>query len=272
MSLCFKYSRLCGLWAPKKRPVPRRRVWRGAILGFGLLVFFAGCAASRPQSVSPATAVREDFDPQTLNDDGFLLKMPASHSAPSPSVQSVSPTEAASPVQTTAGYRVQIAAVLDRVGAQTFRAQAQEQLNVPVYVQHDKDTGLYKIQAGNFQTAEKAEQLREKVRLRGYREAFVVHTRIETSPAPVHRPATVPGYRIQIFSASSQEAAEQVQAQARTKLGRQDVYIEFEPPFFKVRIGNFRTQKEAEAQLRTVKQHGYDTPFVVQTKILASPE
>ncbi|MDA0747826.1 MAG: SPOR domain-containing protein, partial [bacterium] len=103
-------------------------------------------------------------------------------------------------------------------------------------------------------------------------EAFIIRTPIELTAEPVRRPATVGGYRLQIFSASNQEAAVQAQHRAQEVLERKDVYVVFEPPYFKVRIGNFRTREAAEAFAETAQQHGYDTPFPVQTQVLVSPE
>ncbi len=228
-----------------------------------------GCAGSIQEAVLPASAVREEFDPQTLNDEDFLLKPPASGSATTVQPPAGRP---AGPSKQIDGYRVQIAAVLDRARAEAFRSEAEGKFDAPVYIHYDEDTHLYKIQVGDSRTSGKADLLRKTAKNRGYREAYVVRARVEVTAAPARRPATVSGYRIQIFSASSQQAAEQAQAQARNLLGREDVYIEFEPPFFKVRIGNFRKRKEAEEFLKIVKKHGYDTPFPIETQISVLPE
>lgn len=234
-----------------------------------MLFCAVGCAGSRQEILYPPTVAREEFDPQTLNDEDFLLRPPASR----PATISQSPTgHPAGPSQQVEGYRVQIAAVLDRTRAEAFRAEAGEKLNTPVYIYYDEDTHLYKIQAGNSRTAKEAERLQREAKDRGYREAFVVRARVEAAASPVRRPVTVLGYRVQVFSASSQQAAEQARTKARELLGREDIYIEFEPPFFTVRVGNFRKRKEAEAFIKVARQQGYDTPFPVQMHISVSPE
>ena len=54
--------------------------------------------------------------------------------------------------------------------------------------------------------------------------------------------------------------------QARVQLARDDVFIDYEPPYFKVRVGNFQTRNNAEKLLEEVTKKGYETAFIVQTK------
>ena len=235
------------------------------------LLLAAGCAASSPQVDVPlASAAREEFDPQTLNDDDFLIQPPP-RSAVRPGADASPAPGLSGPSKEIDGYRVQVAAVLDRTRAEALRAQAEGKLQVLAYIHYDEDTRLYKIQVGNCETSEDAERLREKVKANAYREAFILRTTIEVTAAPF-RPTVVVGFRAQIYSASSRDAAEEAQAKARELLGRKDVYVEFEPPFFKVRIGDFRARDEAERLIVDLKRHGYITPFPVQTQISVSPE
>ena len=228
-----------------------------------------GCAGPYQAAAPPTTAAREEFDPQALGDDDFLLQPPSRPVPTRPGARpQLSPTGASAGSD---GYRVQVSAVLDRARAEALVAEAEGRLKAPAYIHYEGDTRLYKIQVGNCRTAEDAGRVRQEAKDRGYGEAFVVRSRIEQAPVQ-HRQTTVAGYRVQIFSASNQQAAEQAQARARNLLGRDDVYVEFEPPFFKVRIGNFRTREEAKKLVRVVKQHGYHTSFPVQTQIPVSPE
>ena len=235
---------------------------------------FAVCCASSKQNAMPTltAAVREEFDPQTLNDDDFLLTPPSRSPAASQSASLPAPVGNSERAD---GYRIQIAAVLDRARAETLRAEAAGQLKTHVYIHYDEDMRLYKIQAGNARTPGQAENLRQEAKAGGFPEAYVVRASVEVAstgrPKPV-RQATVSGFRVQIFSASSRQAADQAQTKARSLLGRQDVYVEFEPPFFKVRIGNFSARKEAGKFLDTVKEQGYQTSFLVQTQIRNAPE
>ena len=232
-----------------------------------------GCGGYQPQVVRTPSAAREEFDPQSLKDDDFLLKpndtagqLPAwrpqeEKSRPSPAPENVAE-----------GYRVQIAAVRDRARAEAFRKEAQKQFEQPVYVHYDEDTRLYKIHVGNARSALDAVRLRREAKSRGYREAYVVKTRIQVTPIKVRRPTKIQGFRAQVFSASNQLAAERERDRAKDLLGRQDVYVDFEPPFFKVRVGNCRDRKAAEALVEEVKEKGYETPFIVRSQIVVGAE
>ncbi len=232
-----------------------------------------GCAGSRRDAVSKAfSAAREEFDPETLNDDDFLLQASPSRSPAVPPDTRDRRKKPAAPSRQVDGYRVQIAAVLDVARAQAVQKEAEGQLGASVYVQYDQDTRLYKICAGNCRTPGEAERLRGQAKVKGYLEAFVVRSPVEAAVKPVRRPSTAEGHRVQIFLASGRQAADRAREQARDLLGRNDIYVEFEPPFFKVRVGNFRTREEADAFVAVAKKHGYDTPFSVKTQISAAPE
>lgn len=245
----------------------------------GLLYHLLGCAASSPQQPSTPfgpSAAREEFDPYTLNDDDFLLRPTASPVTPISPVREPT-TPIALPQRTlskkTEGYRVQIAAVLDRTRADMVLKRIQADLQTLTYVIYDEETHLYRIQAGNCQTPAEAEALRNTIKTQGFQEAYVVRTQIEVSDvqAPISRPQVTQGFRVQLFSASTRQAAEEARSQAQNQLGRDDVFIDFEPPYFKVRIGNFKTREEAEKLLDLAQKKGFETPFVVQTQIRLSP-
>ena len=238
-----------------------------------LVLLFIGCAGSQSQIAVPpmggSSAVREEFDPYTLNDDDFLLQ---------PSARAEIAPPRATPFSVPAtrrieGFRVQVAAVLDRTRAESLRERIQREVQALTYIYYDEDTHLYKIQAGNSRTPEQAERLRDDIKAQGFPEVYVVRTQIEVTDVQpqVRRPVTTSGFRVQIFSSSTRHAAEEAQNQARAQLNRDDVFIDFEPPYFKVRIGNFQARKDAEKFLAEAKKKGYETPFIVQAQIRTSP-
>ena len=240
----------------------------GRLFAAGLLVLMAACATPSRKTAPPAPAADEDFDPASTGDDDFLLKPPTGAEttrvdqtdAPVPSFVNVD------------GFRVQIAVVSSPDRATTVKDEAAAILGVPVHIYRDPDTGLYKIQAGNGRAAAEVEALRRRAKSQGYPEAFIVRTRIELPRAAVYGPEPVVGFRVQVFAASNRAAAESEMANVRDTLGQDDVYIESEPPYFKVRIGNFRTREAAEGFTERLQTYGYDTPFVVRTHIETSTE
>ncbi len=236
---------------------------------FFIVFLMIGCVASQPQLTPPAdlsspnssfadsSSVREEFDPQTLMDDDVVLQTPARAEAIPPT--EVSP-EAMRQIE---GFRVQVAALRDRNRAEALREQIQRDAQVLAYIHLDEDIQLYKIQVGNNHTPESAETLRDAIRALGFPEAYVVRTLI----ADVQPPGdTTSGFRVQIFSSSTRGAAENAQMQARVQLARDDVFIDFESPYFKVRVGNFQTRNDAEILLEEVTKKGYETAFIVQAK------
>ncbi len=251
------------------RGMRSRGVW--ALLLVWLFSFPAGCSGTRREVISPLTSAREEFDPITLDDDDFLLQ-PTTPSGKAPLPGRTPPLSLSR--EMASGYRVQIAAVLDGVRAEGVRKEAERKFKTSAYTNYDEDTLLYKIHLGDCRNAPDAKKIREQAKNGGFPEAFIVRAQIEVaarSPV-VRRPETALGFRVQIFSAKSQLAAEGVQTEAREQLGRDDVYLVLEAPYFKVRVGNLRTRKEAEALVKKVKEKGYDAAFSARTQILVSPE
>ena len=117
-------------------------------------------------------AVREDFDPNTLEDDDFLLQPPAQDEGVSPGA-----------TRQVAGFRVQVAVVSNRGQAEALRDQIQRDARALTYIQRDPDTQLYNIQAGNCHAPEQAEKLCHAIRALGFLEAYVVRTRIHAKSA-----------------------------------------------------------------------------------------
>jgi hypothetical protein len=60
--------------------------------------------------------------------------------------------------------------------------------------------------------------------------------------------------------------ANQISSEVYTKLNR-DTYITFEPPFYKVKVGDFRSRDEANDLRFKLNQLGYNEARVVQETI-----
>lgn len=60
----------------------------------------------------------------------------------------------------------------------------------------------------------------------------------------------IAGYRVQIFSSNNQQNAKNQAFALEKRIKEQnpelETYVQFNPPFWKVRIGNFRTQSQAQ--------------------------
>ncbi len=76
------------------------------------------------------------------------------------------------------------------------------------------------------------------------------------------------GYKIQVFITTNREEAEReyIKAQEKTK---ETASIEYDPPNYKVRIGNCKTAEEADELLTKVRRAGYPDAFTVKARVVA---
>ena len=80
------------------------------------------------------------------------------------------------------------------------------------------------------------------------------------------RITTQEGYRLQIFESSSVEEANRTLRKFQRSL-KDSVYMVFEAPFYKLRLGNFVTKKEAEKQKANLNKKGYKNIWIVRSRI-----
>ncbi len=72
-------------------------------------------------------------------------------------------------------------------------------------------------------------------------------------------------FRAQIGVFEDQRSAEKLAQDARGKVDEK-VYVEFEPPFYRVRVGDFKTRKEAEIFVKTLQELGFRGSFWVMKR------
>ena len=80
------------------------------------------------------------------------------------------------------------------------------------------------------------------------------------------RITTQEGYRLQIFESSSVEEANRTLRKFERSL-KDSVYMVFEAPLYKLRLGNFITKKEAEKQKENLNKKGYKNIWIVRSRI-----
>jgi len=81
--------------------------------------------------------------------------------------------------------------------------------------------------------------------------------------------AGIPGFRIQIFFASgnnSKPNANRVRAEFLAKHPHIKAYVVFQEPYYKVRVGDFRTRLEAQGFLNIVT-HNFPSSYIVSDEI-----
>jgi hypothetical protein len=84
------------------------------------------------------------------------------------------------------------------------------------------------------------------------------------------RPGVARGYRVQIFLSDDLREASRVMAEARERF-EQEVYLEYDAPYYKVRAGDCPTEWEGEELLRVARRLGYPDAWLVRT-IISLPQ
>lgn len=90
--------------------------------------------------------------------------------------------------------------------------------------------------------------------------------------ARINKEEGIEGYRIQIFSSSGQDARSKAEQAVKSfcvrfpEFSPKRVYVIYPVPFFKVRVGDFRTQNEAFEFYYKVKRY-FPGSYIIKSKI-----
>jgi len=77
---------------------------------------------------------------------------------------------------------------------------------------------------------------------------------------------TADGFRVQIISTDNIDVANQTRSEVYFKISKES-YVSFEPPFYKVKVGDFTSRKEANDLKFKLNQLGYSEARVVQETV-----
>jgi hypothetical protein len=83
----------------------------------------------------------------------------------------------------------------------------------------------------------------------------------------------IEGFRVQLFATQDIEKATLEKKEAEFSFAEDQipVYIEFDSPMYKVRIGDCTTRDEAEQLRELARRKGYSTSWIVKTKVNTIP-
>jgi hypothetical protein len=87
------------------------------------------------------------------------------------------------------------------------------------------------------------------------------------SDSTVVETVEVQGFRIQVFASASIDEAAAARESARTKVGSDSVYVVYDPPVYKVRVGDYATRLEANQRLPRIVNLGFPDAWVVSDRI-----
>ena len=76
----------------------------------------------------------------------------------------------------------------------------------------------------------------------------------------------IKGYRVQIVISQNEQELQDIKTEIEKSINEQ-IYIIFELPNYKLRVGNFVNRKEAESFQKKIVRLGYRTAWVVPTMI-----
>jgi len=83
----------------------------------------------------------------------------------------------------------------------------------------------------------------------------------------------VDGYRVQLFATKDIESATIAKKEAEFAFSEDsvNVYIEFDSPYYKLRIGDCKTREEAERLREIARNKGYPSAWIVRSKVWTNP-
>ncbi len=123
----------------------------------------------------------EDFDPLTLHDDDIELQEPKQRVEGDWLKALVAAKRDTVAEQEVEGYRVQLFMSEDPQQAREVRDDALLQFDQEVYLIYDAPR--WKVRVGDFLSFSEAEQVQQKAQSMGYRDAWVVRTKVDAKRA-----------------------------------------------------------------------------------------
>ena len=258
-----------------------------ALLGCSTAATVARISVADPGALIHAVA--ETFDPETLRED--LLLIQPRFRPPSVEAIAVAPPPDSVDARQTPVFRVQIMALSNLSSAQSSAQALQRTLEVPVVVDRHKE--LFLVRAGAYSEEMEAEVLRARIVALddAFQSAYVVQLgepgnpdAEENSVAPVEaapEAAAAPppavkemvrefGWRVSLNQFLVHEKARGFKLRAKRDLRRADIDVTFKEPYYKVQLGNFRDESEAQLLAERIRNRGfpYNNALKVRGEIL----
>jgi len=81
----------------------------------------------------------------------------------------------------------------------------------------------------------------------------------------------VQGFRVQVYSTESIDSAEVKKTEFEDLFPGEWFYLDYDPPTYKIRAGNFLTKYEADRFARQLADHGHPNAWPVPQKVYKNP-
>ena len=243
----------------------------------------AHCASAprwRTDSGDAAPTSREEFDPHTLDEDSLLIEPVQREKEERDQAQT--PAESAAPAQegalvaSASIYRLQLVALSNEAMARQRRVELERALGVRVYLVARNEHSV--LQAGQYATRAEAAALKEQVSALGpdYADAYVVEipASMVSNSAPAEAASeqvSTFGWKVQIALIQDHDEASRLAADAKKRLKREDINVIFKEPYYKIEVGNYRTEAQAQAAAERIGKY-YPLALKVRSQILVPQE
>lgn len=106
---------------------------------------------------------------------------------------------------------------------------------------------------------------------------IILNPLLPTAPVKTEKPVEpikdqlVSGFRVQVLATRYYKKADSLRVVLVKNYGT-EVYIDFEAPNYKVRVGNFVTRNQAEKLQSELKSRGYENAWIIQTRVYAGKQ
>jgi hypothetical protein len=280
-----------------------RNVKRSPLL---LLVLLGAVSCAGPSNtpnllagpVDAAQSVRETFDVRSLGEDLLLIRPvfqraslhePTVEFTSEPTVNPTSEIDADLPVEygPVNVFRLQLVTLSNGAVARRRQAELEQMLGTTVHLITRGEHFL--LQAGQYETRQEAQKLKSRVAALGpdYADAYVISATIETplsnpsataveTPRPAEAEKTTEmvrtfGWRVLIDQFLSHDEANRLKGRAIKRLRRPDIDVTFKAPWYKVEVGHYRTDPQAQAATEKIEAY-YPNALKVRSQILVPRE
>ena len=155
--------------------------------------------------------------------------------------------------------------------ARQRRVELERALGVKVYLVARNEHSV--LQAGQYPTRTQAAALKEQVAALGpdYADAYVVEVPAGAGSDSEVRPEPTFGWKVQIAQFLEHDKASRLVADAKKRLQRDDINVIFKEPYYKIEVGNYRTEARAQAAAERIGEF-YPLALKVRSQIFISQE
>ena len=184
-------------------------------------------------------------------------------------------------------FRLQLVTLSNGAVARRRQAELEQMLGTTVHLITRDEHFL--LQAGQYETRQEAQKLKSRVAALGpdYADAYVISATIETplsnpsataveTPRPAEAEKTTEmvrtfGWRVLIDQFLSHDEANRLKGRAIKRLRRPDIDVTFKAPWYKVEVGHYRTDPQAQAATEKIEAY-YPNALKVRSQILVPRE